>query len=374
MTDQVAAKEHKLDAGLDTEGVLDEDTLLKVENLHTYLATEAGLVKAVNGVDITVKKEEVLGVVGESGCGKSITALSIMQLLPQPHGKIHQGKILFRTRQGRVIDLAGQDPTGQVMRRIRGNEIAVIFQEPMTSLNPVYTVGYQIVEAIMLHRQVTRKQAWRMAEEMLAKVGIPSPKQRVGEYPYQMSGGMRQRVMIAMALCCSPSLLIADEPTTALDVTIQAQILDLMMSLQEEFRMSIMMITHNLGVVGRICDNVAVMYMGKIIEYTDVRTLYHNPAHPYTIGLFNSIPKLGENKQRLVPIKGVVPDPVHLPEGCSFKDRCPAATEKCSEEPPFVSVGRDHFARCWHPRAKAVDHLESPEALDGRKEQDHGKT
>ena len=345
MSDHAVTKMHNAN----TDPVLDEDVLLKVEDLHTYLSTEAGLVKAVNGVDFTIKKEEVLGVVGESGCGKSITALSIMQLLPQPHGKIHKGKILFRNRSGQVIDLAGQDPTGAVMRTIRGNEIAMIFQEPMTSLNPVYTVGYQIVEAIMLHQQVTKKQAWQMAEEMLAKVGIPSPKQRVNEYPYQMSGGMRQRVMIAMALCCNPSLLIADEPTTALDVTIQAQILDLMMSLQEEFKMSIMMITHNLGVVGRICDNVAVMYMGKIVEYTDVRTLYHNPAHPYTVGLFNSIPKLGENKKRLEPIKGVVPDPIHLPKGCSFKDRCPMATEQCNQEPPLVEVGDHHFVRCWHP-------------------------
>jgi ABC-type dipeptide/oligopeptide/nickel transport system ATPase component len=286
MTDKAHATEHNR---------MDPDTLLRVEDLHTYISSEAGLVKAVNGVSFEIKKEEVLGVVGESGCGKSMTALSIMQLLPRPHGKIHAGKILFRNRDGEVIDLAQQDPTGAMMRQIRGNEIAMIFQEPMTSLNPVYTVGYQIVEAIMLHQKVTEKQAWKMAEEMLAKVGIPSPKQRVREYPHQMSGGMRQRAMIAMALSCNPSLLIADEPTTALDVTIQAQILDLMKDLQEEFKMSIMMITHNLGVVGRICDNVAVMYLGKVVEYTDVRTLYHDPAHPYTIGLFKSIPKLGEN-------------------------------------------------------------------------------
>lgn len=328
---------------------LDADTLLKVEDLHTYITTEAGLVKAVNGVSFEVKKEEVLGVVGESGCGKSMTALSIMQLLPRPHGKIHAGKILFRNRAGEVIDLAQQDPTGSVMRQIRGNEIAMIFQETMTSLNPVYTVGYQIVEAIMLHQKVTEKQAWKMAEEMLGRVGIPSPKQRVREYPHQMSGGMRQRAMIAMALSCNPSLLIADEPTTALDVTIQAQILDLMLDLQEEFKMSIMMITHNLGVVGRICDNVAVMYLGKVVEHTDVRTLYHHPAHPYTIGLFNSIPKLGEKKDRLEPIKGVVPDPINPPSGCSFRDRCPRAQDKCREEPPFAEVGDNHFARCWFP-------------------------
>lgn len=334
------------------QNTVDTDTLLQIDNLHTYLNTEAGLVKAVNGVSFSIGKEEILGVVGESGCGKSITALSIMQLLPRPHAKIHEGKILFRSRDNQIIDLAKQDPTGPVMRKIRGNEIAMIFQEPMTSLNPVYTVGYQIVEAIRLHQKLTEKQAWKLAEEMLARVGIPSPKQRVREYPYQMSGGMRQRAMIAMALSCNPSLLIADEPTTALDVTIQAQILDLMLSLQAEFKMSIMMITHNLGVVGRICDKVAVMYMGKIVEYTDVRSLYHHPAHPYTIGLFNSIPKLGEKKQRLEPIKGVVPDPIHLPAGCSFRDRCPMANEKCKTEPPLTDVGANHAVRCWHPVSK----------------------
>lgn len=259
-----------------------------------------------------------------------------------------------------MIDLAGQDPVGSAMRRIRGNEIAMIFQEPMTSLNPVYTVGHQIVEAIMLHKKLTQKQAWQMAEEMLAKVGIPSPKQRAREYPYQMSGGMRQRVMIAMALSCNPSLLIADEPTTALDVTIQAQILDLMMSLQDEFKMSILMITHNLGVVGRICDNVAVMYMGRIVEYTDVRSC--TTIQPIrTLSGCSTHPQAGEHKQRLEPIKGVVPDPIHLPQGCSFKDRCPMASEQCGQEPPVVEVGDHHFVRCWHPCRQA-----------GRKEQSHG--
>ncbi|HHT67779.1 MAG TPA: ABC transporter ATP-binding protein [Firmicutes bacterium] len=327
--------------------VLGEDVLLGVRDLHTYFSTDEGLVKAVNGVSFDIKKESVFGVVGESGCGKSITAMSIMQLLPKPHGQIHSGHVFFRQGERGIVDLAQQDPTGSLMRRIRGNEIAMIFQEPMTSLNPVYTVGQQIVEAITLHQKVTEKQAWKMAEEMLAKVGIPIPRQRVREYPYQMSGGMRQRVMIAMALSCNPTLLIADEPTTALDVTIQAQILELMRRLQEEYKMSIMMITHNLGVVSRMCDEVVVMYLGKIVEHAQVRTLFHNPAHPYTVGLLNSIPKLGGRGKRLVPIKGIVPDPRSIPEGCSFRERCPVAMKQCVMDPPVIELEENHAVRCW---------------------------
>lgn len=334
-------------ASLQTDLELGQDILLGVRELHTYFSTDEGLVKAVNGVSFNVQKEKVLGVVGESGCGKSITALSIMQLLPKPHGQIYSGQILFRHRDKGVLDLAQQNPTGSLMRKVRGNEIAMIFQEPMTSLNPVYTVGYQIVEAIILHQNVTEKQAWKMAEDLLANVGIPSPAQRVREYPYQMSGGMRQRAMIAMALSCNPTLLIADEPTTALDVTIQAQILDLMRRLQDQYKMSIMMITHNLGVVSRMCDEVAVMYMGKIVEYTDVRKLFHEAAHPYTVGLLNSIPKLCARKKRLQPIKGVVPDPRDMPSGCSFRERCPMAMDKCLQDPPMTSIGDNHLVRCW---------------------------
>ncbi|HBG01835.1 MAG TPA: dipeptide/oligopeptide/nickel ABC transporter ATP-binding protein [Firmicutes bacterium] len=330
-----------------TDQALRENVLLSVRDLHTYFSTDEGLIKAVNGVSFDIQKEAVFGVVGESGCGKSITAMSIMQLLPKPHGQIHSGRILFSHGSEGTVDLAQQDPTGSLMRRIRGNEIAMIFQEPMTSLNPVYTVGFQIVEAIMLHQKVTEKQAWKMAEEMLANVGIPSPAQRVKEFPYQMSGGMRQRAMIAMALSCNPTLLIADEPTTALDVTIQAQILDLMRRLQEQYKMSIMMITHNLGVVSRMCDEVAVMYMGKIVEHAPVRTLFHNPAHPYTVGLLNSIPKLGGRRQRLEPIQGVVPDPRDIPEGCSFRERCPFAWEQCLQDPPNTDLGEKHSVRCW---------------------------
>ncbi|MGI6694430.1 MAG: ABC transporter ATP-binding protein [Limnochordia bacterium] len=337
-------RDSALDPGADA---LDQDVLLGIRDLHTYFSTDEGLVKAVNGVSFNIRQESVFGVVGESGCGKSITAMSVLQLLPKPHGRIHSGNIFFRRGDGSVVDLAQQDPTGSLMRSIRGNEIAMIFQEPMTSLNPVYTVGQQIVEAITLHQKVTEKQAWEMAEDMLAKVGIPIPGQRVREYPYQMSGGMRQRVMIAMALSCNPTLLIADEPTTALDVTIQAQILELMRRLQEEYKMSIMMITHNLGVVSRMCDEVVVMYLGKIVEHADVRTLFHNPAHPYTQGLLNSIPKLGGRRSRLEPIKGVVPDPRAIPEGCSFRERCPVAMDICAQEPPVIDLDNKHSVRCW---------------------------
>lgn len=346
MSQSALAKSQVGDPDLNAK-ILDQDVLLGVRDLHTYFSTDEGLIKAVNGVSFDIHKESVFGVVGESGCGKSITAMSIMQLLPKPHGQIHSGHVFFRYDKRGVVDLAQQDPTGSLMRRIRGNEIAMIFQEPMTSLNPVYTVGYQIVEAIMLHQKVTEKQAWKMAEDMLARVGIPSPAQRVREFPYQMSGGMRQRAMIAMALSCNPTLLIADEPTTALDVTIQAQILDLMRRLQEEYKMSIMMITHNLGVVSRMCDQVAVMYMGKIVEQAQVRTLFHNPAHPYTVGLLNSIPKLGGRRGRLEPIKGVVPDPRNIPEGCSFRERCPMAMGQCLQDPPVINLEENHAVRCW---------------------------
>lgn len=322
-------------------------TLLQVDDLRTYFTYEEGLVKAVDGVSFEVGRQKVLGLVGESGCGKSVTALSVMQLIPSHNGRIHSGRILYNRRTAGVLDIAGVDPRGQVMRRIRGNEIAMIFQEPMTSLNPVYTVGFQIVEAVLLHQDVTKREAWDMAVDMLDKVGIPSPSQRVKEYPHQMSGGMRQRAMIAMALSCNPSLLIADEPTTALDVTIQAQILDLMVKLQEQFQMAIIMITHDLGIVSRMCHDVAVMYMGKIVESASTRTIFQQPSHPYTVGLLASIPKLGTRAGRLVPIEGTVPDTTELPEGCSFRPRCPRAMSVCMDEPPLVKVADGHEVRCW---------------------------
>ncbi len=327
---------------------MENTDVIRVENLKTYFHTDQGIVKAVDGVSFSAKYRKVLGVVGESGCGKSITALSIMQLLPKPHGRIESGHIWFdRGGTDGVIDLAAVNPKSRLMQAIRGNDIAMIFQEPMTSLNPVYTIGEQIVEAVLLHQKVSKKEAWERAVEMLEHVGIPSPAQRVKEYPHQMSGGMRQRAMIAMALSCNPRFLIADEPTTALDVTIQAQILDLMSRLQDEHEMSIMMITHDLGVVAKMCDDVVVMYMGKIVERAEVRALFSNPSHPYTQGLMASIPTMGARKKRLDPIEGTVPEPFNLPAGCRFRPRCPRAMEICGQEPPEVKIAEGHEVKCW---------------------------
>lgn len=324
--------------------------LIEVKNLRTSFYTEDGVVKAVDGVDFTIDRQKTLGIVGESGCGKSITSLSIMGLIPSPPGRIEQGsEILYYRKEGeKPIDLTQLDPKGKAYRSIRGNEIAMIFQEPMTSLNPVYTIGNQIIEAVMLHQNVSKKEARDRAIAMLEAVGIPLPDQRVDEYPHQLSGGMRQRVMIAMALSCNPTLLVADEPTTALDVTIQAQILELMKELQEQFHMSIMMITHNLGVVAETADDIAVMYMGKVVEYTDVYSLFRDPLHPYTQGLLASIPALTGEKKRLVPIKGMVPDPFNVPPGCPFEPRCPHAMDICREKmPPLNEARKGHKTACW---------------------------
>lgn len=318
------------------------EKLIDVNNLKTYFYTEQGVSKAVDGVDFEIYPGETLGLVGESGCGKSVTSLSIMGLIPNPPGKIVDGEILFNGKD--LTKLSYEE-----LRQIRGNDISMIFQEPMTSLNPVFTVGDQISEAILIHEDVTKEEAMDRAVEMLRKVGIPLPEQRVNEYPHQLSGGMRQRVMIAMALACNPKLLIADEPTTALDVTIQAQILDLINELKEKYQMSIMMITHDLGVIAEISDRVAVMYAGKIVEYTDVKTLFEDPKHPYTWGLINSIPKMNEEVERLVTIPGIVPSPYDLPTGCSYNTRCPLADEKCrSEEPVMEEIAEGHKVRCWH--------------------------
>ena len=319
----------------------DDDVLLSVEDLETRFYTDGGVVKAVDGVSYRIRRGRTLGVVGESGCGKSVTALSIMRLIPDPPGRIVGGRIL----------LDGEDlvraPMSR-MRKIRGKDIGMIFQEPMTSLNPVFTVGYQIMEPAALHLGVKPAEARRLAIEVLAKVGIPSPERRVDEYPHQLSGGMRQRVMIAMSLVCNPRLLIADEPTTALDVTIQAQILDLIRSLQAEYGMSVLMITHDLGVVAEISHEVAVMYAGKVVEYADVETLYADPKHPYTIGLFHARPKLGAHKTRLTTISGEVPNPLEFPSGCKFHPRCPYAMDRCKvEEPPPTDLGGGHVAACW---------------------------
>jgi oligopeptide/dipeptide ABC transporter ATP-binding protein len=318
-----------------------QDTILEVKNLQTHFSTDRGVVKAVDGVDFKVNRGQTLGIVGESGCGKSITSLSIMRLIATPPGKIAGGEVLFK---GENLLSYSEDK----MRSIRGNEISMIFQEPMTSLNPVYSVGEQIAESFRIHQKLGRKEAWDKAVEMLKLVGIPSPEKRAKQEPHELSGGMRQRVMIAMALACNPSLLIADEPTTALDVTIQAQILDLLKKLQEDFGSAIIMITHDLGVVAETCDMVAVMYAGKVVEYTDVDSLFEQPKHPYTEGLLNSIPRVDEDREELITIKGSVPSPMDMPVGCRFAPRCPYATDLCHEKlPELTALENDEQVRCW---------------------------
>ncbi len=320
--------------------------LLEINNLKTHFHTDDGTVRAVDGVSFSIGRGETLAVVGESGCGKSITAFSTMRLIPSPPGQIVDGEILFHQNGSAPLDLTQCDPRGAQMRNIRGNDIAMIFQEPMTSLSPVHTIGNQIGEAIELHQGVNKEEARKRSGEVLRKVRLPEPERQLDAYPHELSGGMRQRVMIAMALSCNPSLLIADEPTTALDVTVQAQILDLMVALQDEIGMSILLITHDLGVVAWMADNVAVMYLGKVVEYSDVRTIFKNPKHPYTIGLINSIPKIGQ-KEKLIPIKGSVPNPFERPIGCSFAPRCPHAMERCKKEPELREFETGHQVSCW---------------------------
>ncbi len=323
-----------------------DDAILKMDGLKTHFFTDDGLVPAVDGVSFEIGRGRTLGLVGESGSGKSVTAMSILRLIPQPPGKIVDGEIWFEGKDLTEISEAE-------MRKVRGNDISMIFQEPMSSLNPVFSVGNQIVEAILLHQDLTYTEAREYAIDMLAKVGIPAPKQRIDEYPHQMSGGMKQRVMIAMALACKPKLLIADEPTTALDVTIQAQILDLLNELQEEVGMSILFITHDLGVVAETCDDVAVMYGGRIVEYGDVYTVFEDPAHPYSIGLFNSLPQVEtktklRTEDRLYVIPGMVPRPQEFPSGCRFRTRCEFATDKCADLPPTRQMESGHTAACWY--------------------------
>ncbi len=322
----------------------DNGTLLSVENVSTYFFTEEGVVKAVQDVGFSIKKGKTFALVGESGCGKSVTALSIMRLVPAPQGKIVGGEIVFDGQD--LLMLREKD-----MRHVRGNEISMIFQEPMTSLNPVYTVGNQIVEAIKLHQNKSTSQAWSEATEMLEKVGIADPEQRVRQYPHQMSGGMRQRVMIAMAVSCEPALLIADEPTTALDVTIQAQILDLLDDLQKQNGMSILLITHDLGVVAERADDVAVMYASRIAEVADSKQLFAEPLHPYTQGLLKSLPRLGFSGKRLSTISGTVPEPLRFPSGCKFHPRCSVGCgdRKCQTvEPILREVEAGRCVACWY--------------------------
>lgn len=316
--------------------------LLELDDLRTYFYTDIGTAKSVDGVSYFAQAGETLGVVGESGCGKSVTALSIMGLIPRPPGKIVSGAIRYK----------GQDLTKldeEAMRAIRGKHISMIFQEPMTSLNPVYTVGDQIIEGLRVHHwDISPREARARAIDMLAKVGIPLPGKRIDDYPHSMSGGMRQRVCIAMALICSPDLLIADEPTTALDVTIQAQILDLMNQLQEDLGMGIVLITHDLGVVAETCDQVVVMYAGKVVENTDVHRLFERPAHPYTDALFRSLPDVGASHVRLPTIPGMVPSAYEFPTGCRFRARCRYADGQCTEEPPLVEIEPGHRVACHH--------------------------
>ncbi len=329
-----------------------DEPLIEVEDLRTYFHSEAGIAKAVDGISFAVRRKKTLGVVGESGCGKSVTARSIMRLI-RPPGKIESGSIRYR-RGEETLELAGLDPKGRTLREIRGAEIAMIFQEPMTSLNPVFTIGEQITEVIRLHLGAGRGEARRRAIDMLNAVAIPSPHQRIDDYPHQLSGGMRQRAMIAMALSCHPSLLIADEPTTALDVTIQAQVIRLMRDLQREFEAAIIFITHDLGVVAGIADEVMVMYLGEIVERAPVRDLFRDPKHPYTQGLMTSIPSLnGARKQRLPVIEGNVPSPFDLPRGCRFHPRCAHASELCRERAPLLlEAAPEHHVAC---------HLQDPE-------------
>jgi len=319
---------------------MNNGNLLHVEDLVVSFPTEEGVLRAVDGVDLTLRPGETLGLVGESACGKSVTALAIMRLVPPP-GRIVRGAIRFEGR-----DLLALRP--REMREIRGGRISMIFQEPMTSLNPVFTVGYQIEEAIALHQRKRGAAARAIAVEMLRRVGIAEPERRLREYPHQMSGGMKQRVMIAMALACRPALLIADEPTTALDVTIQAQILDLLRELQRDLGMAILLITHDLGIVAGIADTVAVMYAGKVVEYAPVRALFQQPRHPYTLGLLNSLPSEALRGKRLEAIPGQVPDPFCLPPGCRFHPRCKYRREICErEEPALTTKAAGHRAACW---------------------------
>ncbi len=326
---------------------MENDVILRVKDLKTFFYTNERCNRAINGVSFDIKKGQTLSIVGESGCGKSVTAASIMQLLPEL-SRIEEGEISYFGEDGEVrIDKL--EKNGKKMRSLRGSDIAMIFQDPMTALNPVYTIGFQIIENLRAHTDMTKKQAKARAIEMLSLMGIPNPEQRVNEYPHQFSGGMRQRAMIAMAMSCNPKVLIADEPTTALDVTIQAQIFELMMKLKEDFNTAILLITHDMGVVNEVSDDMAVMYMGNIVESGGTKQVIRNPAHPYTKALLQSIPILGKGKdQNLEPIRGSTPDPYQRPVGCQFRDRCDYATEECLVMPPEVTVAEGQMVRCWN--------------------------
>jgi oligopeptide/dipeptide ABC transporter ATP-binding protein len=330
---------------------MNPENVIEINNLQVQFRTLDGIVTGVDSVTLNVRNGETLGIVGESGCGKSVTAHSIMRLLPKRVAKITHGEIWFRRRNGDEHDLTTVDPEGSLIRDIRGNEIAMIFQEPMTSLSPMHTIGDQIMETIVLHQHVSKEEAEEQAIEILSAVRIGNAREFIRSYPHQYSGGMRQRAMIAMALACNPQVLIADEPTTALDVTIQAQILDLMRKLQTEFDSAIIMITHNLGVINEMSDRIAVMYLGRIVEIAERKTLFKRPAHPYTVGLMQSVPEMGNlNQTRLHPIPGMIPDPFSIPTGCPFHPRCPVRNkpDACLDPAgiPLVEVEPDHWVRC----------------------------
>ena len=325
------------------------NNILEIKNLHTYFYTDSGVIKSVDGVDIELREGTTLGIVGESGSGKSVTALSVMGLLMGTTGKVAEGEILFEGRDLTKLD-------DEERRKMRGEKISMIFQEPMTSPNPVMKIGDQITECILMHNNISKQEAWDKAVEMLKLTGVPRVERMMKEYPFQLSGGQRQRVMIAMALVCKPKILIADEPTTALDVTIQAQILDLMENLKQKTGTSILFITHDLGVVAEVCDDVVVMYSGRVVEKGDVRSIFASPSHPYTKGLLASIPKLGECAEELESIPGNVPNPKYMPQGCKFAPRCSCAFDKCREEEPgFYDVGEGHMSRCWLCEKKGGD-------------------
>lgn len=336
----VNGREENADKVTDIRAKADSRIILDIKNLHTYFYTDDGVVKAVDGVDLQLREGSTLGIVGESGSGKSVTSLSVMNLLMGTRGKVAEGQILLDGKD--VVTLSREE-----QRKLRGGQISMIFQEPMTSLNPVMKIGRQITECILQHRKMSRGEAEQLAKEMLEKTGVPRVERMMKEYPFQLSGGQRQRVMIAMALVCNPKILIADEPTTALDVTIQAQILDLMNHLKREIGTSILFITHDLGVVAEVCDDVAVMYCGRVVERGSARDIFANPTHPYTKGLLASIPRIGEKADELYSIPGNVPNPKYMPEGCKFVPRCPYAFEKCKEEPVFYELGGGHGCRCW---------------------------
>ena len=331
-----------------------EDTLLEVRDLQVEFSTKMGIVRVLDKVNLKVDPRQTVGIIGESGCGKSMMALSIMGLVPIPPGRIAGGEILYRGTDLLTLEK-------DAILDIRGKRIAMIFQEPMNSLNPVFTVGNQLVETLLRHEDMTRRDAWDKSVDMLKAVGIPSPEKRMHDYSFQMSGGMRQRVMIAMSLCLDPDILIADEPTTALDVTIQAQVLELMNELKEKLRTSLLLITHDLGVVAQVCDRVAIMYAGEIVESGTIAEVFDHPHHPYTIGLFGSIPSLDETAEKLKPIQGQMPDPTELPEGCAFAPRCPYATGACrTRKPEMTGVGGTQMVRCLAHQGV----FESPELME----------